>query len=149
MESRLFSDTCVSFAEHLPIGLIVFIETRHATRVPAYEVIRMVFGTRVCYRARSFNGLPTRRGSTQRTVCFVVVVSTIGTAVVDVECLIGEWFLRAIIISNGGGCPGRCAHVTAMAIETIAMIFAFQLSVGGGYCLFFYRQITTTALVEN
>ena len=85
MESRLFSDTCVSFAEHLPIGLIVFVETRCATRVPTNEVFWMVFGTRVCYRTWSFNGLPTRRGSTQRTVCFVIVVGTIRTTFVDVE----------------------------------------------------------------
>ena len=60
IESRLFSDTCVSFAEHLPISLIVFVETRRATRVPAEEVFGMVSGTRVCYRTRSFDGLPTR-----------------------------------------------------------------------------------------
>jgi len=36
-----------------------------------------------------------------------------------------------------------------MAVETIAMVFAFQLTVRGGHRLFFYRQITTAALARN
>jgi len=64
MESRLFSDPCVLFAEHLSIGLIVFIEASRATGVLAEEVFWVVFGTRVCYRTWSFDRLSARRGST-------------------------------------------------------------------------------------
>lgn len=64
VEGGLFSDGCVSFAKHLPIGLVVFIEASRTTREPADKVLWMISGARVCYRARPFDGLPARRGST-------------------------------------------------------------------------------------
>lgn len=64
VEGRLFSDVCVSFTEHLSIGLIVFIEACRATRESADEVVRVILGTRVCYCAWSLDGLPTRRSGT-------------------------------------------------------------------------------------
>lgn len=80
----------------------------------------------------------------------MVVVGAIRAAVVDVEGFIREWFLQTIIVNNNeGGRAGTCAHVAAMAVETITMIFAFQLAVRRGHCLFFDRQITTTALIEK
>ena len=93
VEGRLFSDTCMSFTEHLSIGLIVFVQARGATGEPTDEVVWVILGTRVCYRAWSLDGLPTCRSGTQRTVRFVVVVGTVRSAVVDIECLVGEWFL--------------------------------------------------------
>jgi len=89
----------------------------------------MVFGTQVCYRTRSFNGLPTRRDSTG-AVCFVVVVvGAMRAAVVDI-CLIGELFLRAVIISIDGGCAGECAHYGSWNSRD-------------GICLSVYRQRRT------
>ena len=79
----------------------------------------------------------------------MVVISAIWTAIVDIERLVGEWFLRMIIVNNDGRCGEECTHVATMAIETVAMIFPFQLTVRGGYRLFFYRQITTAALMER
>lgn len=64
MKGRLFSDCRVPFAEHLSIDLVVFIETRRATREFAEEVFWVVFSARVCHRTLSFNWLPTRRSGT-------------------------------------------------------------------------------------
>ena len=77
----------------------------------------------------------------------MVVISAIGTTVVDIECLVREWFLRTIAVNNDGLRKGEWTHVAAMAIKTIAVIFPFELTVRGGYRLFLYRQIATAALM--
>lgn len=109
VEGRLFSDACMPLTEHLTIGLIVFVEARRATREPANEVFWVIFCTRVCYRAWSFDGLPTRWGGAQGTIHFVVVVGTVRSAIVDVERLVGEWFLRTLVVSNA-----RCVKVNEL-----------------------------------
>ena len=93
VESRLFSDACVWLTEHLSVGLVVFIEACRTTRELADEVLWVIFGTRVCHGARSFDGLSTRRGGTQRTIRFMIVVGTVRLTIVDVERLVREWFL--------------------------------------------------------
>lgn len=77
----------------------------------------------------------------------MVVVSAVRLAIIDIKCLIGEWFLQTVVISDDQGCGCKLAYVATVAAETIAMIFAFQLAVGGGYRLLLYRKIAAAALI--
>lgn len=77
------------------------------------------------------------------------MVGAVRSAVVDVECLIGEWFLHTVVVSDDAVRAGGRTYVATMTVKTIAMVFAFQLTVRGGHRLLFYRQITTAALARN
>jgi len=59
IESCLIGDAGVPLTENLPISLVVFIKADRASRELAEEVFWVEFGTRVCHRARPFDGLPT------------------------------------------------------------------------------------------
>jgi len=57
IESCLISDSGVPLTENLSVGLVVFIKAYRTPREFAEEVFWVEFGTRVCHRARPFDGL--------------------------------------------------------------------------------------------